>query len=210
MIRVIFSIFTAQFENEYNICSIFSYNIFWLCFFPSLISPAHFPTYPQLYVFFFLKNKKQVTKAKAPEPTKTKIKTIKRPMRQNENDEAKGSRKFTNTPLNLCCVGLLGMGPALEMWLIYPVWLHRRKQICLSQWVSIAGSFLVRGETQCPLHTFSPSACICCHSLRPVVFRRQFPWCHSSPQALKISLSSVWRGLIMTPHSGLGASEPLS
>lgn len=32
----------------------------------------------------------------------------------------------------------------------------------------------------------------------------------SIPQVLKISLNFVWRGLIMTPHSGLGASKPLS
>lgn len=131
MIRVIFSIFKAQYERVlYNICSFFL-TIYFDCFFP-LISPAHFPIYLQLYIFFFVKNKKQVTKTKAPKTTKTKIKTIKKPMRQNKNDKAKGSRKFTNIPLNLCCVGLLGMGPALE------VWLHRRKPICLCQCVSIA------------------------------------------------------------------------
>lgn len=166
--------------------------------------------------FSFSKAKKIVTKAKALEPTKTKIKTIKRPMRQNENDEAKGSRKFTDTPLDLCCVGLLGMGPALEVWLIYPVRLHRRKQICLSQWVSIAGSFLVRGGTQCPLHPVSASTCIRCHSLESIgvsillCLEDTVSLISFIPQALKISLSSTWRGLIRTPHSGLGASEPLS
>lgn len=74
MIRVIFSVFTAQFENEYSIIfAQFFLTIYFDCFFPSLISPAHFPTYPQLYVFFFLKNKKTSNKSKSPWTHKNKI-----------------------------------------------------------------------------------------------------------------------------------------
>lgn len=73
-------------------------------------------------------------------------------------------QRSTKSPLCLFCIGHLLLavrGPYLQVWLIYPVRLRRRKRNCfLCKSMSISDSFLVRNGSLCPLSPLSAGPCL--------------------------------------------------
>lgn len=76
--------------------------------------------------------------------------------------------------LVLCCPTTTGHGACPGAWLIYSVTLHWKNSFSLSQWVSIANSFLVGLWPFWLLPSLNSEAfsgldlcksCVCCHSL---------------------------------------------
>lgn len=85
-------------------------------------------------------------------------------------------KKSIKIPLSSFCVGhlLLGMGPAFKYGLSPSETSLKKTKFFLSKQVSIAGNFLVRGGSLCPLPPLGAGTssglslcrpCVCCQSV---------------------------------------------